>query len=995
MNIGGILLKAIYNNLWVKIEYKKDDEITRFMIGINGIDTKKMMIICDAFNMQYNKDTQLNYHIFYEKIINAELCENTFHKTPFKLIQFIDTHKNELKFMNERIFKDDLFDYYIDCFKLDTVPYQTKYGLLPEIDNDVLLDYKSYTLNENQFNILAKDLFVKKNKKETNIETQTLGVNCLSINTIKGLYVLAYRPLLFDIKNKCLVVSKDIIINREFIFDDKIRNVRMADSIYKYFPEEKNELLDDFDTNRVEICQILNEYNNTNKVSSSYRVNIDTRPFIMCLQTNLIIDIEKEMWKIKSLYENNPPISLRVFIGESDSKLARRNNYPIFTVNDYYNIDQINAINIGMKSPVSYIQGPPGTGKTQTLLNAILTGLLNNKTILATSNNNIPMDGIYEAITKLKYKEKNELLFPAIRLGNIEYCIKALYKIRELYFRSLDLNVKENKIDKIKKESKEKLKNLIDLLDKNDKKVDLTNRLQSLELMNKKCNDSSFMKMTITLQINHVNEMLKQLGNISDEISEYMNNDYKKLFMAIHFETAGRLQKLRNAKYRDLYTIFIDINEDNKYIKAKLLRDYLQDENNFAKFLEIFPIVISTNLSCCYLGDKTPLFDIVMMDEAGQCNIANALIPISKGKQLMLVGDPQQLKPVIVLDKNINNKLKEKYHILDDYDYVKNSIYSTYTKIDIVNNETLLRSHYRCNSKIINFCNKKYYNNRLNLLSTSQEKTPLVYIDTSKNDNNQEKNISEIEAQCICDYIKAHKEQSIGIITPFVKQKECIEKYLKLEGIDDVSVGTVHAFQGDQKNVIMFSSAITNSTTKGTYAWLKNNRELINVAVSRAKDRFIMLGNKKAINELSTDSDDMKELAQYVNSNGESLVSNVSPKSFALGTRTLSKDGETELYDTVNQILSVINKNCSIKKECTLDSLTFDAVIFERTYSKNRPVVAIDLLSQDDYENNMLNDLYKQKEEYCHKNKIVLKRIKREYAREYYSLKSALKDIIG
>lgn len=130
------------------------------MIDINGIDTKKMMVICDAFNMQYSKDTQSNYHIFYEKIINAELCENTFHKTTFKLIQFIDTHKSELKFMNERIFKDDL------------------------------LDYKSYTLNENQFNILAKDLFVKKNKKETNIEKQTLGVNCLSINTRKCLIVL-------------------------------------------------------------------------------------------------------------------------------------------------------------------------------------------------------------------------------------------------------------------------------------------------------------------------------------------------------------------------------------------------------------------------------------------------------------------------------------------------------------------------------------------------------------------------------------------------------------------------------------------------------------------------------------------------------------------------------------------------------------------------------------------------------------------------------------
>lgn len=82
----------------------------------------------------------------------------------------------------------------------------------------------------------------------------------------------------------------------------------------------------------------------------------------------------------------------------------------------------------------------------------------------------------------------------------------------------------------------------------------------------------------------------------------------------------------------------------------------------------------------------------------------------------------------------------------------------------------------------------------------------------------------------------------------------------------------------------------------------------------RDKDRFIMLENKKTINKLSTDLDDMIELAQYVNSTGESIVSNISHKSFDLRTRNLSKESGSELYNTINQILSVINKNCTLKR---------------------------------------------------------------------------------
>lgn len=55
---------------------------------------------------------------------------------------------------------------------------------------------------------------------------------------------------------------------------------------------------------------------------------------------------------------------------------------------------------------------------------------------------------------------------------------------------------------------------------------------------------------------------------------------------------------------------------------------------------------------------------MVIMDEASQCNTAVALVPIIRGEQLLLVGDPQQLKPVILLDEKNNLVLKKDITLL-------------------------------------------------------------------------------------------------------------------------------------------------------------------------------------------------------------------------------------------------------------------------------------------------------------------------------------------
>ena len=260
---------------------------------------------------------------------------------------------------------------------------------------------------------------------------------------------------------------------------------------------------------------------------------------------------------------------------------------------------------------------------------------------------------------------------------------------------------------------------------------------------------------------------------------------------------------------------------------------------NLKKFQKIFPIIATTSISAHKLGEPGTYFDMVIMDEASQGNIAMSLVPIIRGWSLMLVGDPQQLSPVILLHPADNERLKKIYSVTEEYDYIKNSIYKTYLACDAVSEEILLSHHYRCNEKIIAFNNQKYYNNKLVINSQSQADTPLIFKNIAGNTTNY-KNTAPREAEEIIEFIKDNPDKSIGVITPFTNQKELIHAMLQENGMKDVPCGTVHAFQGDEKDVVLFSLALTEQTGQGTYDWLKNNKELINVATSRAKEQLVI-----------------------------------------------------------------------------------------------------------------------------------------------------------
>ena len=728
---------------------------------------------------------------------------------------------------------------------------------------------------------------------------------------------------------------------------------------------------------------------------------------------DIALDLHKEYQAIMKMYEKDKvPVPIQAFFGDLLNRPVRKKACPITLFDKRINLDQLLAINNAMKYPVAYIQGPPGTGKTNTILNTILTAFFNEKTVLFTSYNNHPINGVFEKLSSLKYHGRR-IPFPVLRLGNVDKLREAMDYLKELYLRTKDITVFESTLDKRKDDRIQRAKELSSLLARYEEVLDLKERRETLCRM---AEYQSQLKGAISLlpfqadlqgrQLERVSRKISEKGQITDqEALELLEDNEEELYKYLYYISAKYIQRLGEPKYEDLRKILFD-GEGEKQLKA--FSKYLSKSEHVKKLQRVFPVIITTCISAHKLGKPEPLFDMVIMDEASQCNTAVSLVPIIRGEQLMMVGDPQQLNPVILLDPLVNQRLRKKYNVSDEYDYRENSIYKTFLSCDSVSDEVLLHNHYRCHRKIIEFNNKKYYNSKLNIRSDSKEPRPLIYIDV-KNEACDIKNTAPAEVREITAFAADRRDKRIGVITPFVNQRKMIEEALQKEGLTHVACGTVHAFQGDEKDVILFSTAISDSTQAGTYEWLKNNKELINVAVSRPKDQLIVLSDSGNLNRLhqKEGSDDLYELIQYVQANGMSKVSSKKAHSRALGIKPFSTATEEAFLANLTHALENIwlsQSRYTIRREVAIsqvfmDNLShedlfysgrFDFVVYERQGNRELPVLAIELDGKEHFEDEIVKERDRKKNAICKAHEMQIIRVENAYARRYNHIKEIL-----
>lgn len=988
-NIELLISESIKNGRWLYISYKNNlNQITYYWISIYDIDLKKKNLRVNMFNFEKSYNA-IYGTIKFDKILSAQILDFTTYNTPKELINKIETNKEDAKWLKYESFNNNILRYYIKCNNLDNDPFQNSSFLIDGIDSHILLNNKKIFLNEKQEKKVLQNIY-KYNIKKKNNSLFNFSLSFLSIDNHGKKYVVLYYNVYFNPTNRTLKIDEKPEVNRSFLTKGK------RHTLSYYIDMDTNEFVDNI-TNHLN--DYLKDYTELIRSNLDYPEIINELPEFMILERNICPNLEDTYNIIENKQENNTlEYPLKAFFGNTNRFGIRKKEPSIIIYDDKVNIDQMRVIYNTMKYPVTYVEGPPGTGKTQTILNVILSAFFNTKTILVCSSNNKPMNGILEKLT-FSYHKNKDIPFPYLRLGNRNEVLKATKRILELYHYQTRITPDDKKINFIKEKTNNENKDLVKYLEIYEKKKELKYKIESAKrfydtISNKECHLAKIIQKEILPVIDEYNNLINVSNDdILNLVTSIKNNNLFKKFL--YLESIKYIKKLKSKRCQQLIDIcYIEDEEE----RVTSFNRWCSEDNNIKILEDCFPVIITTNISAARLGSANHTFDLVIMDEAGQCNSAIALLPIARAKQLLLVGDSNQLKPIVVLEDNINNNLKKEFKITDDYDYSKNSILDIMKYHDNISKKIMLTYHYRCGKKIINFSNKRFYNGKLNLdFITDDGNLSLLNV---KNMNSKLKNENYEEAKAIIDYIKRNKINDASIITPFRNQQKLISEMLEKNNLKGITCGTIHQIQGAEKDTIIISSSISPKTSKKTFDWIKNNSEITNVAVTRAKKNLIVVSDIEALIKLSDKTDDLYNLVKYIYNNGNIDIELNKSHAINIGNSNGSKN-ENYFYETICHFCSVNNRfeakrNVKLsdlfKNDPILSSskLEFDVVLYIISNNSLIPKIAIELQGGEHFGNLNREKCDTKKMQICKEKNITLLQIPNSFAKSYETIRELI-----
>lgn len=561
------------------------------------------------------------------------------------------------------------------------------------------------------------------------------------------------------------------------------------------------------------------------------------------------------------------------------------------------NLSQKQAVENALTQSISVIEGPPGTGKTQTILNIIANLILQNKTIAVVSSNNSAITNIQEKLKKDGYD------FLVALLGSSENK-KDFIKNQPIRpnldsWKLLDEDKQnlENKLSILKDE-------LTKYLSEKNKIADTKKELHILQTefqYFKQYYQDLNIPFDLPTTTNKSSQTILKLWELveNNSLDDNKLNWFRKIFYWFKYGIKNfsfynlstqnkiafcqywyyliRLHELENSlsesqtpkfeydfdnKMQELYAYSTKIFKNhifNKY-QGKTRNQFSEDTlwKNPELVLEEFPIILSTTYSLSTSLSKNTKFDYVIIDEASQVDIVTGALALSCAKNAVIVGDVKQLANVVTpAVKQATEIIFNTYKISDSYCYYNHSLLSSIMELFPNAHHVLLREHYRCHPQIIEFCNRKFYDNQLIVLTneTVSSSKPLVVYQTADgkhaHNHSNQRQIDVITKEIIHQQKLDINNDSIGIVTPYVNQTKLLQNTF---AGSNVQVDTVDKFQGREKDVIIIS------TVDDEIGSFTDNPNRLNVAVSRAVKKLTILTSPNNINNNSNLSD----LVQYV-----------------------------------------------------------------------------------------------------------------------------------
>ena len=558
----------------------------------------------------------------------------------------------------------------------------------------------------------------------------------------------------------------------------------------------------------------------------------------------------------------------------------KENYIPIFPFG--CNNSQYQAVKKAMENQISVIQGPPGTGKTQTILNIIANIILQGKTVQIVSNNNSATNNVYEKLCSPKYN----LGFIAATLGKSENKKSFIQNQNENYPDFLSWTLDGNR-DNVKNKILEESEQLKNVFDKQERLASLRQENAQIETefeyfkqyveetdveiqklnIKKSFGSKQWMELWqecqfISEEKNRINFWFKIKAFFKYGVTnwKFYNQDISKIITTFQFMYYDTKKNELLRKIQDIENYLDSMNEnllDNlcndsmqilkdklvcKYEKSKQRKLFTEEDlwKNPYELLQEYPVILSTTFSSRDSLNTDVVYDYLIMDEASQVDIATGALALSCARNVVIVGDTKQLPNVVTEEiKGKANSIFDSYHLNEGYRFTKSFLQSILEVIPNVT-QTLLREHYRCHPKIINFCNQKFYRGELIIMTEDKGEKDVLSVIKTVPGNHERNHYSQRQIDVIKNEIIPKfnfDKNETGIIAPYKNQVKATANQ-----VDGIDVDTVHKFQGKEKDNIIIS------TVDDEISDFADDPYLINVAVSRAKKKLILVvtGNEQS-----------------------------------------------------------------------------------------------------------------------------------------------------
>jgi len=308
----------------------------------------------------------------------------------------------------------------------------------------------------------------------------------------------------------------------------------------------------------------------------------------------------------------------------------------------------------------------------------------------------------------------------------------------------------------------------------------------------------------------------------------------------------------------------------------------------------VVPVISTTFASCARLFSQlgSEALGWLLIDEAGQSSPQDAVGAIWRCKRILVVGDPLQLEPVSTVPLSAQQALRKHFHVGEYWIPGKQSVQLLADRMSVygtyLNTETgrtwigsPLRVHRRCDEPMFSICNTIAYSGLMVFGTTNRPSLAVpdsawINVDSVGAEGNwipeEGKAVRTVLELLLQSGIKPTE---IFLISPFRAVADELRRIaISYKG---VMAGTIHTTQGKEATVVVCVLG-TDAKRSGARLWASRTPNLLNVAVSRAKQRLYIVGNRAAWSRCNYFSDCISQLPSLsVDEFGETSVRESNP----------------------------------------------------------------------------------------------------------------------